>query len=516
MFGFLISLRAATRGKAFSDAADREPSRKREWNIIVRPALFCLFAIALAPLAGCDSSPSDQSFARVQALTAERTGKQVRWNTGSTQDRAVTQYVEGLLAHPLTADAAVQIAMLNSRKLQATFEELGIAQADFVQAGLLQNPVLGFSARFPTTPPRRTYLDIVAAENLLNVFLIPARRKIAAAQLEQATARVADEVLLLAAETESAFYTYQAAQQTVELRQTIADAAAASLDAATRLRQAGNTTDLDYYGQRAQAARATVELAGAKADAADARERLNALMGLWGLQTQWTVAGRLPDLPAIEVRPEGLENLAIRQRQDLQAARQQVLAQARIYGFTVDTRFFAQADLGLEAERETDGQWRIGPTVSVPIPLFDQGQAAIARAAAVLRQSQQRYAALAVDIRSQVRAARTRMFIARASAQFYRDEVLPTQQRYLAEAQLQYNGMFISVFQLLQAKRDEIDAAAQYIQALRTYWTSRAELERAVGGRLPPGAPVAPATQPATRPDIQPGSDSHEHHPHGE
>jgi cobalt-zinc-cadmium efflux system outer membrane protein len=480
------------------------------------PLIAILPLLAAGSLAGCASTSPDQSFARVQSLAGERIGQRVQWNRRTPEDQDVTTSLRDLLERPLDADAAVQISLLNNRRLQATFEDLGIAQADFVQAGLLQNPVFTFSARFPNQAPKKTYLDIAAAENFLNLFLIPARRKIAAAQLEQATARVTGEVLALAAETESAFYTYQAAEQTVELRRTIADAASASLDAAAKLREAGNTTDLDYYGERAQAARTTVELANAAADAHDAREHLNALMGLWGPQTAWSVAGRLPDLPAGEVRPQGLETLAIQQRQDLAAARGEVLAQARLYGFTLDTRFFAQADLGVEAERETDGQWRIGPTLSVPIPLFDQGQAAIARAAAVLRQSQQRYAALAVDIRSQVRAARSRMFNARAAAQFYHDEVLPTQQRYLAQAQLHYNGMFVSVFQLLQAKRDAIDAAAQYILALRTYWTSRAELERALGGRLPPAGPLAPATRPASTDAAGNSSATPEHHHHGD
>jgi cobalt-zinc-cadmium efflux system outer membrane protein len=471
--------------------------------------------IAVSVLAGCAPTAPQQGFANVQSLAMERLGKRVEWDGRTADDRAVASRVRDLLAHPLDAGAAVQIALLNNRSLQATFEELGIAQADFLQAGLLDNPVFNLSVRLPNGPPKKTYLDIAAAENFLNVFLISARRKIAAAQLQQATARVSAEVLSLAAQTESAFYTYQAATQTVELRRRIADAAAASLDAATRLRQAGNTTDLDYYGQRAQAARATVDLANAESDAADARECVNALMGAWGAQTAWSVAGRLPDVPPNEVRPQGLETLAIQQRQDLAAARGEVLAQARLYGFTVDTRFFAQADLGIEGERETDGQCRIGPTLSLPIPLFDQGQAAIPRAAAVLRQSQQRYAALAVDIRAQVRAARARMLNARAAAQFYRDEVLPTQRHYLDQAQLQYNGMFVSVFQLLQAKRDEIDAAAQYIQALRTYWTSRAELARAVGGRLPPGEPVMPSsTQPTSISGSAQGSTQAAHDPH--
>lgn len=458
-------------------------------------------------LAGCAAGPHDNSFAAVQSLAIDRIGKRVQWNGHSADDRAADAAVHDLLVRPLTADGAVQVALLNNRKLQATFEELGIAQADFVQAGLLKNPVLDLSVRFPTSPPSKTYLDFAVAANFLDVFLIPARKKIAAVELEQAKARAANEVLELAAQTASAFYAWQGAQQRAELLGTIADAAGASLDAAARLRQAGNTTELAYVSERAQADRAKVDLANAHADAADARERLNGLMGVGDDQLNWTAAARLPDLPAAALRPAGLEALAIRQRQDLAAARSEVLTQARVYGLTVDTRFFASADLGAEAERETEGQWRIGPTLAVPIPLFDQGQAAIPRARAVLRQTQQRYAALAVDIRSQVRAARTRLLNARSTAQFYHDEILPTQQRLLEQTQLQYNGMLVGVFQLLQAKRDEIDAAVQYVHALQTYWTARAELERAIGGRLP-ASELPPATQPAATRGAALGQDS--------
>ena len=453
--------------------------------------------IAAALLAGCGPVP-DNRFRQVQSLTADRLGQRVEWNGHTTDDQEVDRSLDQLLAQPLTAQAAVQIALLNNHKLQVTFEDLGIAQADLVQAGLLKNPVLDLNIRFPDRKPFKTYLDFAAAENLLDVFLIPARKKIAAGQLAEAESNVSQEVFSLAAETASAFYAWQGAEQMAELRQSVADASSASLDASKGLREAGNITELDYLGERAQAARSRVELAAAKSDAADARERLNALMGVWGSRIRWTALIRLPELPVDDVPLDGLETLAIEQRQDLAAARQEVLTQSRIYGLTVDTRFFASADAGIEAERETDGQWRIGPTISLPVPLFDQGQAAIARADAVVRQSRQKYAALAVDIRAQVRAAHTRMRSARTTATLYHDEILPTQEKLLEETQLRYNGMLAGVFQLLQAKRDQIDAAAQYVQSLRNYWMARAELARAVGGRLP--SVVATTARPTTAP----------------
>jgi len=435
-------------------------------------------------LAGCASVPRDAGFGEVQSVVLDRTGRLVQWNRRTTDDQAVAAKISAMLATDLTADEVVQIALLNNRHLQATFEDLGIAQADLVQAGLLKNPVFDLSVRFPDRSPPRTYLDIGVAEDFLDVALLPARKQLAAEQFEQTKARVTSHVLALVADASSAFYSYQAARQTVEFDQAIAQAAAASLDVGGKLHDAGNENDLEYAGRRAQDAQARADLADAQAQADEARERVTNAMGLAGSETQWTAVVRMPDIPPIEINFHDLESVALRQRLDVAVARKEVAIQARTLGLTRQYRFFQNVNLGPEAERETDGQWRIGPTLSMPIPLFDQGQATVARAVAVNRQCQQRLDALEVDVRSQVRAARTRLLHAREKVILYRDEVLPIQQEVLRQSQLHYNGMYIGVFQLLQAKRDQIDAARHSIEALRDYWIAVAELQRAVGGRL--------------------------------
>ncbi len=77
--------------------------------------------------------------------------------------------------------------------------------------------------------------------------------------------------------------------------------------------------------------------------------------------------------------------------------------------------------------------------------------------------------------------------MARELIERYRDRVIPLREKITAESQKHQNFMLIGVFQLLQAKRDEIHAYREYIEAFRDYWVFRAELERAVGGRLPYG-----------------------------
>jgi cobalt-zinc-cadmium efflux system outer membrane protein len=480
-------------------------------------ALFFVL-LSICVIAGCTSPPREEYFSNVQKTVADRTGSVIHWRTDSAEDAEADRAVRELLAQPLTAEAAAQIALLNYRHLQATFEEIGIAQADLVQAGLLKNPVFDLGIRFPTRSPSKTYLDMSIASDFIELFLIPARKKLAGAALRQAELRVTDQVLATVAQTKTDFYRYQAAVQMLELRKQVADAADASSETARRLQEAGNISELDVLAEQTQDVRTKVELNEAQAEMAAAREAVNKDFGLVTGADSWKPASRLGDPPSTEIAGGALEEFALRNRQDVAAARQELELQTSTLVYARGTRFLPTLTAGVEAERETDGQWRIGPTFAVPVPLFDQGQGAVARQEAILRLSRARYEGLCADVRSEVRSASAKLKISREKAALYHDKVLPLQQKLVEQTQLHFNGMFVGVFQLLQARRDEISAGGEYIAAVRDYWTARAELERATGGGSLPLAQAStrPSTsQPATTEPHDTAPEAHEHY-HGD
>src|SRR5439155_27268163 len=133
---------------------------------------------------------------------------------------------------------------------------------------------------------------------------------------------------------------------------------------------------------------------------------------------------------------------------------------------------------------EPEGLRTTGPAAGLAFPLFDRGQHAVARARAQLRQAQDRQSALAVEIRSEVRAGRDRLTAARQLVAYYRDVVLPRRERIVEQTQREYNFMLVGVFQLLQARQDEINARREYLEAQRDYWIARTELEHSLGGGL--------------------------------
>jgi outer membrane protein, heavy metal efflux system len=436
--------------------------------------------VSASALAGCAHVDPNPAFADLARTVHLRTGKRVQWNRGTAEDAQAQAAVASLLSRRLTADSAMQVALLNNRNLQASYEELGIAQADLVEAGLLRNPIFTFEKRFPGQA-----LEADLLKEFIDILLLPLRKRIAAAQFEAAKLRVGHDILSVAADVRAAFYEHQGDQQLVDLRKTVADATERAAEAALKMHEAGNLRDLDLASEQANHAQAKIEIAKAQANAVQSREKLNKLMGAFGTQTNWTVAPRLSELPGSEVSTAQLESRAIQQRLDLAAARQQFIAEARARGIARTEAILQGAELGGHYEHEIEGGLHsVGPSVNVPIPIFNQGQAAVARSNAKLRQSEQRYLALAADIRSDVRAARDKMLLSRRQVEYFKSTALPTRTRVTEESQLEYNAMQIGPFQLLQAKQEEVKTGAESVEALRDYWVGRAELEKAVGGSL--------------------------------
>src|SRR5262245_15007393 len=289
-------------------------------------------AVALCVAAGgCVKVPRGAGFDDVQRSLSARTAARAVWRDESSAE-AIDARVRELLASDLTAESAVEIALVNSPAIQATYERLGIAQADLVQAGLLPNPVLHASIRFGVDGPGPGW-ELSLLQDFIRMLEVPLRKRVAAAEFEAAKLEVAQAVIDLAANVKAAFYALQGAEQMLELRQTVTRATQLSADIATRQHEAGNITDHDLASERALAEDARVDVARAESDVLADREELNALLGLWAANTGWKIARRLPPLPADEIDRKGLEARAVSQRLDLAALRQQGEAQARFLGF---------------------------------------------------------------------------------------------------------------------------------------------------------------------------------------
>ena len=434
-------------------------------------------------VAGC-VVPRKAGFDDVSKSLSKRTPYRVHWNQGTDADRQVADETRRLLSQELTVETAIQIALFNNPELQATYERLGVAQADVVQAGLLRNPRISFHYGFRILESGLDEIVGSVTGAFLDLFLMPLKKKLANAEFRRVKLEVADAVLAKVDAVADAFYAVQASTQIVAMRRTMLDAQQAATELAVRQHEAGNISDLDLSNEQAVYAQAKLDVARAEYQLLADRESLTRLLGVWGTDVEYKVAAKLPDVPAAEPDLAHLEQLAIEHRFDLAAAREELNGAAAALQVTKGTRVISGLDLGANGHRDPDGPTTLGPTVDLELPIFDQKQAEVARLRAQLHAAQHRSDALAIAIRSEVRQARNRLMAARLTIEYYAKTLVPLRERIVTLSQEQYNAMLLGVYQLLQAKQNEITSYREYIEAVRDYWIARADLERAIGTRL--------------------------------
>lgn len=423
----------------------------------------------------------DAGYQDVRNTTAARIHRDVRWDAHDSA--SVTQKeTRELLARPLDANSAVQVALLNNQGLQGAFEELGVARAGLVQALRLPNPTIEAALRFSgkTTPE----IDLLATLSLTDLLFLPMRKGMFNAQMDAAKARVAGNVLDLALDVRVAFYAYQAALQQFELRKSVLEALGTSFEMAKRLNAAGNSTDLSLENEQALYEESRISFTHAESMLAATREELSARMGLWGRETTWSVQPRLADAATPDPALSTVESRALESSLDLEFLRHRYEAEAKSANLSKLRGWVPGLRAGVSAQRQ-DNDWGIGPAAALALPLFYQGQGETGMALAEMRRARKLYTDTAVRVRAAARGTAARLRAAAESAEYYKAVLLPLRQHIVDNTQLEYNAMGVGVFQLLQAKRDQISAAGAYVDLLREYWTLRAEVDQLVAGRLP-------------------------------
>jgi outer membrane protein TolC len=415
--------------------------------------------------------------------------------------------VERLLARPLTARTAVQMALLSNRGLQAAYNELGIAEAVMVEASLPPNPTISLqriSGSLEIEIERRIVGDILALATL------PARAEIAGERFHQAQLRAAEATLRVAAETRRAYYRSVAALEMVGFLEQAAASAQTTNELAKRLGESGAMNKLDQSREQVFYAESSAQLAKARQQASSERERLVRAMGLSGNDLAFKIPNALPPLPSRPRSAPTVEMQALTRRIDLQIGRIELDALAKSYGLTQATRFLNLLELSGVGKTTTDKATgaRIrdrGFEVQLQIPLFDFGAARVREAEQTYMQAVNRLAEMAVNARSQARESYQHYRSSYDLAARYRNEVLPLRKIISDEMVLRYNAMMIDVFALLTEARQRVVSTTSGVEAQRDFWLAAVDLDAAIlGGGV--SAPSGEGPSPSSAPG---GADGH-------
>ena len=437
-------------------------------------------ALWVPAIGGCRSasegSPAGE-MSRVAADLADRTGAA----TSPLCDAEAAAASAELLSRPLTEASAVKVALLQNASVRESYERLGIARADLLQAGLIANPVFSFDTKSFSRGPE---IELGLAQSFVELFFRPLRRRVAAHELCAAQAQVTRELVHLVYEVRRALVTVHGADEVIRLRREALAAVTAARDLMGKLHAAGNVRDSDLSVEEVGAARSRLDVDAASVSARDAREALGVLLGRRSSAATLTLDGKLPALPS-PTDEASAEARALAASLDLLEARSRVAAALESAGLARRVGFLPALDLGVVGKRESsDGAWGFGPSVSTAIPIFDHGQAKVLAAHALARQRCALYEQLTVEVASAARRFADRANAMHAREAYLRETYLPLRVRYVSDTVQTFNAMQIGAFDVLDAKEGEADARREHAETLVAAWLARLELAELLAGSL--------------------------------
>jgi outer membrane protein TolC len=387
----------------------------------------------------------------------------------------------------LTAEDAVQIALLNNRMLQGAFEELGISEADLVQAGRLPNP--RFDLRHASAAGQYDIEETLSL-NVLSLLTMPYARDIARQRFTQAQRVAVLRVAQLARDTREAYYAAVAAGESRNYQLKVRAAAETGATLAQRMVAAGNWSQLDQAREQNFYVDAVQGVTHAELADAGAREKLISAMGLPGEKSatlNLQLAASLPDLPASLENLSDVESALLQNRLDLQLMRLRMDELQRSLKLARSTRFINVLDAGATRVQQgsRDAPYERGYTITLEVPIFDSGAARVKKSEAIYAQAVDRFTQAAIEARSQIRLAYANYRAAFELARQQRD-ALPLRKAIAQENLLRYNASQISIFELLSAAAAQAAAFDGYIQRLRDFWIAKSQLDAALLGDAAP------------------------------
>ncbi len=480
------------------------------------PRRFDLFVFTpLLAFAGCATVNPGPDYDRTAAHVEAATGHGFPFRPDA-DERTIQDRVQGLLDDGLTARAAAEVCMLNNRGLRAALYDVGAARADVVQAGLPSNPTLSLGLRFPDAGGLANF-EAALAQNLADLWQIPARKRAADRELDRTVLRVAREVSAAAFDAKTAYYRARQAERTREIAGDSVQIARQVLDLALARQQAGAGSEVDANLARAGVQDAELALRAATLETFEARSALAVLLSLRVPPDTLKLAEPLPEPPDWSVPDDALLALAGAHRLDVQAAETAArVAWARVreeqlklfptlevgVGFGRDERRAPEGrniladslrasldarepQVDIAPKEKSGGEDTIlGPTLGVELPVFNQNQGGIARAQFEYEQSRKLLENLQVQVDQEVRLASARARTAWDNAAFYRDQVLPLRETSLELARAAYQAGRTPLFNVLEAQRALLTARAGYAESLQASAAALVELEKATGQPL--------------------------------
>ncbi len=440
---------------------------------------------------------SDQkSMTEVKALVQKQTG----YESSSLEVKTdVQKEIEGLLAQPLGEEAVVKITFLNSSLIKAHLSSLGVSEADMREAGILHNPTARFSSRTSNEEGAKRNNEIEIKQDVMDVLFWPLRKKAAGTRFKAAQYEAAQRITDILKTARLSYLEWLAAVNKTKLAEDHFKAQEAVLEITRRQKEAGNINTLQMDAAQAVFQKAKIEWLKTQQETQELSQRLRTVLALKPDQFFMEEPIQIPDLPKEEFILVDLEKQSLDHRLDLAMKRQEIKALEQSVNLAA-SGFIPGIEVGYDQETETSGNKLKGVVIEGQVPIFNRKQANRMGIKASIETAKHQLDAMEQEALLEVRLAYQNLTTNRKIVDAYK-EIIPTYQQMVKENLYGYNFMLKDVFHLLEAKQAELETQEEYIDALKGYWASRAELEYALGTKLPVEFPVKSTLNQPTPPE---------------
>lgn len=443
-----------------------------------------LLAFCLVLFAGCATTPTCCPRLPISAEIAARTSH----DSHPVDPGEFVLPADANLEDGINEDEAIATALSNNAAFQATLAELGMAQGDVVQAGLLTNPSL--ATFFPVSVKQWEWVVYMPVETIL---LRPARLGIAesdrqrvADQLVQNGLALVRDVRVAYADLAVANAQWQLGEEAVKIRQSIADL--------TRKRlERGDISELEEMTARIDALTARATAAALKQNVFVASAKLRQLMGLPVAAPELRVELSAPFV-VTDIDAPALIDQALVNRPDLHAATWAVdaaMKRARLAHWT-----FLRIDVAADANGTGKKGFEIGPALRLDLPIFNRNQGGVLRSEAEVEQALRRRDAVHDQIVQEIRTAAAQYLQAKTIVAILGERVVPALDEALRIAEKGFADGGASYLLVLQTTSQYLDAKARLLDQTAALRRARAQLEFSLGGRLPAEPELLPPPLP--------------------
>jgi outer membrane protein TolC len=427
-------------------------------------------------LAACTSVPKDGGVSAVEKLLVEQLEPEIQLPAVDREPQYSEEQIAQMLQQPITLANAEKLSVAKNPAVKVKLYQVGVAEADYAQAGRMENP--GFTYE-------RYAGDEYSASLLFDIgglVLMPLKRTLQLRRLSAARYQAAAGVLQHVADTRKAWIKAVAEKQKTVLLSKALDSADVGNNLTRQMSALGHSNVIEAADSEIFLSEMRASLSRQRLAEGVAREALIRKLGLWGRQARdIKLPDSLPDLPVNPIELESVEREAIENRLDVKMATMNLEGTAANLKLTRLNPFFSAIELGPKLEKSGSETER-GFELEFRIPIFDAGGIKNEKARTVFLQAQAQAEVTAIGAASNAREALAAYRSSYDIAQHYRDVILPLRQRVSAEQLLMYNGMLISVFDLLDDLRSALGQQSAYIDAVKTFWLADANLQQALSG----------------------------------